>query len=265
MPGWNEMTFAWANSLTDRSFTADALLALMVDSPVAKAGPIVACFAYAWWTAAAAEAHDRRRRILAFTLLSVFLLAPLMKAVSTDGFNPRPLVRSEQVYLLAGDGTLRALPRIDYRAPATGDAATRRENLTAGNIAPNDFNSFPSDHAALFVTLAFGVFLAARGAGAIALTWAVIGTAGSRVITGLHWPIDVIAGAAIGVGFLLALLALARAAPKKVRDLPLALAERHPGMAAAVIILALIEIANTMNTLERLAELVGSALGMELA
>ena len=264
MTGWSEIAFAWANALSDRSFTLDALLALMVDNPVAKAGPIVAAFAFAWWAAAMPEAKARRRQILLVTLLSVFLIAPIMKAVSTDGFHPRPLVRAEQVYSLEPDGALRPLARSAYRPPATGDAQVRHDNLARGDIAANDFSSFPSDHAALFLALAFGIFLAHRWAGAVALGWAVFGTLGSRVITGLHWPADIVAGGAIGIGFLLALQALASRLPRRWSSLPVAATERWPGLASAAIFLALFEVANAMNTLERLSELAASIAGMEL-
>lgn len=263
MTDWNEVAFAWANDLSGRSFTLDALLALMIDNPVAKAGPIVAAFAFVWWGAAAPEARDRRRWILLVTLLSVFLIAPIMKAVSTDAFYPRPLVRAEQVYSLGPDGALQPLPRSAYRQPATGDAAVRHDNLARGEIAANDMSSFPSDHAALFLALAFGIFLAHRRAGALALAWAVFATLASRVITGLHWPGDIVAGGAIGIGFLLGLQVLARRLPRRLSGLPLAATERWPGLATAVIILALLEIANAMSTLERLAELAAPIAGME--
>lgn len=264
MTGWSEIAFAWANALSGRSFTLDALLALMVDNPVAKAGPIVAAFAFAWWGAATPEAKARRRQILLVTLLSVFLIAPIMKAVSTDGFHPRPLVRAEQVYSLDPDGALRPLARTAYRPPATGDAQVRHDDLARGEIAANDFSSFPSDHAALFLALAFGIFLAHRWAGAVALGWALFGTLGSRVITGLHWPADIVAGGAIGIAFVLGFQALAGRLPRRWSDLPRVAADRWPGLAAAVIIFALLEIANAMNTLERLAELAAPLAGMEV-
>ena len=265
MNSWSEITFAWANSLSGRSFTLDAIFATVVDNPVAKAGPIVACFAYVWWNKGTADILRRRRHILLLTLVSVFLLAPVMKAVSSDGFGPRPFVRAEQVYILEDSGALRPLPQVDYRPPATGDAAARHERLSEGEIDGNDFNSFPSDHAALFLTLAFGVFLASRGAGLIALAWALLCASGSRVITGLHWPLDIVAGGAIGIAFLTALILFARLLPRRLTDLPIAAAERWPGIAAAVFVLALMEVANAMNTLERAAELAGSVLGLTVA
>lgn len=181
-----------------------------------------------------------------------------MKMVSTGGFAPRPLVRSEQVYSSVIDGELYPLPILEYRPPATGDAATRYKALGSGEIEPNDFGSFPSDHAALFLALAFGIFLAARGAGAIALVWAVAVTLGSRVITGLHSPLDVLVGGAIGVGSLMVVLTLARRVPSRLFDRILDAANRWPGAAAVLIVIALFEVAEAMGTLKRLVELGGS-------
>ena len=261
MTNWSEIAFAWANGLSGRSFTLDGLLDLVVSNPVAKAGPVIACFAYAWWSSANEAAQTERRRILVVSLLSVFLIAPIMKAVSTDGFAPRPLVRSEQVYTLTSDGALRALPETEYRAPATGDAAQRYDKLKTGEIESNDFGSFPSDHAALFLALAFGIFLACKSAGVVALAWTTVCTLGARVIMGLHWPADIIAGGAIGIGFLLAFLTISRLLPRSISELPVRMADRWPGWAGAVIVLALMEVANAMNTLERLAELASSVAG----
>lgn len=260
--GWSQTVFEFLNGVSGRSFTLDALLALILEDPVAKAGPIVACFAYAWWQAGPGEQNTRRRRILLVTLASLFVIAPVMKALSSQGFAPRPLVRSEQVYALGDSGDLRALPRLAYRPPHTGDAGARHAALRARAIEPNDLGSFPSDHAALFLALATGILLAARGAGVIALAWTLAFTLGARIATGLHSPLDIVAGGAIGVGFLLAFLAAGRLVPPRLFEAVLRSADRWPGLTAALLVLVLFEVANTMGTLKRLAELGGLALGV---
>lgn len=259
--GWDDSVFVLLNGLSGRSFTLDALLALVIDNPVAKAGPIIACFAFAWWKAGDDAARYRRRRILLVTLAAVFVLAPVMKALSTDGFAPRPLVRSEQAYAYSAAGELRALPRVAYNPPQTGDAATRFGALGEREIEENDLGSFPSDHAALFVALSVGIMFAARVAGALALLWTLAFTLGGRVITGLHAPIDIVAGGAIGAGFLLLALAASRLVPERIVQAVLRATDRWPGLAAALLVLVLFEVANAMDTLERLAKLGTSLLG----
>ena len=66
--------------------------------------------------------------------------------------------------------------------------------FAGGSLDP----SFPSDHAAAAFAIAVAVLLYSRRAGIAFLAIAtVIGT--SRVVEGLHYPTDVMAGAAVGV------------------------------------------------------------------
>lgn len=57
--------------------------------------------------------------------------------------------------------------------------------------------SFPSDHASAAFGIAIGILLVHRRAGYLFLTAAFL-IAASRVATGMHYPTDVLAGAAIG-------------------------------------------------------------------
>ena len=62
--------------------------------------------------------------------------------------------------------------------------------------------SFPSDHATAAFAIATAVALRARAAGALLLVLAAVLAAG-RVFLGLHYPSDVLAGAAIGAAIAL--------------------------------------------------------------
>ncbi|MGX1486749.1 undecaprenyl-diphosphatase [Streptomyces avidinii] len=64
--------------------------------------------------------------------------------------------------------------------------------------------SFPSGHAASAAAFATGVALESKGWGAVVAPVAVA-VAASRVYTGVHYPSDVVAGAALGVGAAFAL------------------------------------------------------------
>lgn len=101
-------------------------------------------------------------------------------------------------------------------------------------------NSFPSDHAALGAALAAGVLVFARGWGVLACAVAVF-LAFSRVYAGMHYPLDVLAGLAIGaVAALLLVPTLAgllgrlvqRRMPNVLR--PLLLGVEAPAAGAAV-------------------------------
>ena len=57
--------------------------------------------------------------------------------------------------------------------------------------------SFPSDHAAVAFAIAFAVLAFSRRAGAAFLAGAIL-IAASRVVVGVHYPTDVLAGALVG-------------------------------------------------------------------
>jgi membrane-associated phospholipid phosphatase len=66
-------------------------------------------------------------------------------------------------------------------------------------LSPSHDPSFPSDHATAAFAIAFGILFVARRTGWLFLMWAaLIGI--SRVLAGMHYPTDVIAGAVVGLG-----------------------------------------------------------------
>ncbi|HEY2614219.1 MAG TPA: phosphatase PAP2 family protein, partial [Chthoniobacterales bacterium] len=63
------------------------------------------------------------------------------------------------------------------------------------------WSSFPSDHAALFFALAWGVWRASKRVGPVLLLYVIIMICLPRLYVGIHYATDVIAGAVIGIGF----------------------------------------------------------------
>ncbi|HEX8640008.1 MAG TPA: phosphatase PAP2 family protein [Allosphingosinicella sp.] len=258
----NEALFHALNGLVGRSWLVDSLVALALDNLLVKAGPICACFLYAWYRGVGGKPEEVRRRILLLTLASLFLIAPLSKTLSEQHLAPRPFLMGETSYVLA-DGTLAPHPAMPFNTMQSGDMMGRVADLGEGRVASNDLVTFPSDHAAFFISLALGIFLACRRAGAVALGWAIVVTLGSRVAAGLHWPLDIAAGGLLGAAVLLVVqFAFAGRRGRVLRPV-VGWTFRYPGLAAALLFLALLEAANTMQTLKRAME-IGSSLAERL-
>ena len=203
LTGISDWLYALLNGLSGRSWLFDTLVAVPMENPLVKAGPVAACFAFAWYAAGDQAAVRRRRGILLVTLLSLLFVAAATRALSNSIFIPRPFVQSQTLYELE-DGQLVEAPRRAHRVPLEGEYRDRHEALARGDVVQNDLGSFPSDHAGFYLALALGILLACRAAGWIALAWTVFVILLSRVVTGMHSPIDIAAGGAIGAAILLA-------------------------------------------------------------
>ncbi|MGF1525593.1 MAG: phosphatase PAP2 family protein [Candidatus Competibacterales bacterium] len=76
---------------------------------------------------------------------------------------------------------------------------------------PYSYRSFPSGHAATAFTLAaLAVYGASSPLTRLAALAVAVPVAASRVVVGVHWPVDVMVGAAIGSGGVLVAVGLAR-------------------------------------------------------
>ncbi|MBW1603345.1 phosphatase PAP2 family protein [Streptomyces sp. JJ66] len=166
----------WAASVPD---WADSALAFLSEYGVIVG--IMVLGLYAWWTA--------RRRPDAVHAVAGLLWAPLGASVAyLVNYPIRELVE-------------RPRPFVDHDG---------LDVLVHGK----DGYSFVSDHSALVMALAVGIFLVNRRLGALAIVLALFQGFG-RVYTAVHYPTDVIGGLALGtaVVLLLAPLALALLTP----------------------------------------------------
>src|SRR3989338_1470509 len=99
---------------------------------------------------------------LAAAVIARFIFVELIRFFY---YNPRPFLVLQNVYQL-----------LDYEAKS----------------------SFPSGHAAFYFALAAGVYLYNRKLGWIYFFGAVL-MGFARVFSGIHWPVDIIAGAILGI------------------------------------------------------------------
>lgn len=113
------------------------------------------------------------------------------------------------------------------------------------------WSSFPSDHAALFFTLATGILFVSRALGGLALGWvgAVMGF--SLLYLGIHWPTDVLAGALLGVS--IAHVAKIPSVRNTVRRLTIRWHREQPGLFFVALFLWTYQVANLFDDSRRLA------------
>ncbi len=90
------------------------------------------------------------------------------------------------------------------------------------------WSAFPSDHGMLWCAVAMGIFFASRLAGIYALFHSVVLIGLPRIYLGLHYPTDVLAGAALGIGIVCVLNM--RAIRTRICAPILAFAQHAPGV-----------------------------------
>ncbi|HEX6375333.1 MAG TPA: phosphatase PAP2 family protein [Allosphingosinicella sp.] len=248
----SDWLYLMLNGIAGRSWLLDTLISLPLDNNLVKAGPIGACFVYAWWSGGGEADTRRRRATLLVTVASLLLVLATTKTLAHQSLQPRPFVHAQQAWHLEG-GKLVETPRLAYRQPLNGNVRSRYEALKRGEIEQNDLVSFPSDHAGFFFALSLGIFLAAWRAGAIALAWTAVAILLPRIVTGMHSPLDIVAGAAIGTVGLLALQLVARHTRHWALEPLAGWTLRHEALAAALLFFVAFESTNVLTNVRDLA------------
>jgi membrane-associated phospholipid phosphatase len=236
------------NSLTGHWALLDAFAGLPGQSNLVKAGPVGAALMFAWFSRQPSDL-ERRRSILLVTLISLGLIVAITKTMGQSIFIPRPLVRSLPMLELEGQKFVPAAP-LASREPLTGGDRERFEALQEGSVTANDLSAFPSDHAAFFFPLALGILIACRRAGIFAMAWTVVVILLTRVMSGMHSPIDVVAGAGIGTAVLLIMMFVARRWLTRLIDSVVAWTMRNEGWAAALLFPIAYAVVNVLDDLK---------------
>jgi membrane-associated phospholipid phosphatase len=234
------------NGIAGRSFVFDKLLGLGLSSNLVKAGVIGACFLFTWLAGEDAGKLAIRRKILLITLVSSVFVLATTKSLSKSVFLPRPYVLSEKTYHLDGDQLVRS-PQVEYNVPFDHESEKNYQELQHGQIIQNDLESFPSDHAGFFLTIALGILLAYRRAGMIAVGWTILVPLAAKVIMGQHSPLDIVVGAGIAVLVLVTMQTLLGKFGGRVLDPIVGWTLRNSALSAALMFLVIFEVTSTLD------------------
>lgn len=166
------------NEFAQHSWTFDNFIVLISDTPLFKGYLVFPLFWWAWFRKKGNRDHNREAVILTFG--ACFLALSLSRFLQIGlPHRLRPLQS----------------PQMNFIVPYSLST-----NYLSG------WSSFPSDHAALFFALATGLCLISPLIGGLAFVHAVVIISLPRVYLGLHFPTDILAGAAIGVAMVYLLL-----------------------------------------------------------
>ena len=241
----NDQLLLGINSVAGRSWLFDNLVSFLLENDLAKAGVIGCCFLAAWY-GGKGEATTARRKILLITLVAAVCVITTTKVISKSVFLPRPEVQSRKIFRLDGD-QLVEMKRTNVRIPLDDASQKDYRALLSGDVETNDLGSFPSDHAGFFLVISFGIWLASRRLGWLALGWTVFVILAAKMISAQHTPLDIAAGALVAVVELAVLrYAFARKWFDGMLEKLSQLTLRHSAFSSALIFAVAFEMSSTM-------------------
>ena len=171
MNSFDTAIISFLNQFAHRSSSLDYFIMLIGSNLLINGGLITSLIWWAWFRPSANKVQDRE--YLSYGIGACFLAVLLARALADLlPFRERPFFN----------------PQLHFQMPYY----PLEERMI-------NWSSFPSDHAALFFALATCIFLVSRGAGILAFCHAFFVVSLPRVYVGLHYPTDILAGAAIGV------------------------------------------------------------------
>jgi membrane-associated phospholipid phosphatase len=214
MHSLDQAIISFCNQFAQRWPIFDQIVVFLSNSDLVKGGVLLAALWLAWFRSAA-NVRLNRAYLLSSLFGSVVSLTIARVLAHVLPLRVRPILD----------------PTLHFRAPA---GVPDQANWTI-------WSSFPSDHGALFFALLTGVWLAYPRAGLILLFYVVTVIVFPRIYIGIHYPSDLVAGAALGIMFVLL------CSWGKIRQLwtgyILDGVERWPGPAYALLFLATFQIA----------------------
>lgn len=223
MNGFDVNILHFFNHFSQLSPVFDGLVVFISENTLLKGGVIMALFWFAW--VQYGETQPERREFLIFGLFVTFLALFVARVLAlTLPFRVRPLQN----------------PLLGFRIP-----------YSMNPDALIGWSSFPSDHVALFFSLAASFWFVSKRLGAFAYCYALFVISLPRIYLGIHYPTDIIAGALIGIGC--AFLAKAVWLRRSLTRPALSWLDRHPAYGYVFLFLYTFEVAELFDSLRNIA------------
>lgn len=165
---WNQQIFYWLHGLANQNPVTDAVFVFLADH------------------------------------LDVVILILVGLILILDGF--RHQARSGRILSLSSFEPLLVVMFISFVARGVVEIIKIATSLPRPFLALSDveplffyggYDSFPSGHSTLFFAIGIGVFIYHKGWGTLLLIAALL-IALSRVVVGIHFPVDILVGALVG-------------------------------------------------------------------
>ena len=170
----NLAVFNWLGQYTSTSPHFNQFIQYLEGAYLFKGIPIMGLLWFFWFRDTDPKLNTRKLIIatLVGCLVAIFIARIASHVLP---YQPRPFTNI-------------ALPQLSY----VGLQQAETQDLAK-------WSSFPSDHAALFFSLATGVFLISRELGVLTYLYILIFIALPRIYLGFHYPTDIFAGALLGM------------------------------------------------------------------
>jgi len=161
------------NRLSQRWHWFDKGVVLLSGTDLLKGGLFMAALWWLWFRTDQDDTEDRRSYLIAAIPVTIVAVVATRVVAHVLPFRDRPMFTSGYHFVLP---------------------------YGAEGIVLDSWSSFPSDNAVLFFALATSLWFVSRRIGVLAALYATFAVCLPRVYLGEHWPTDILAGAAIGVG-----------------------------------------------------------------